>query len=365
MRRLAAVVPVIALLLLSACDGITGISDPDAPQELTYRLEPSGDPYAPAGILLTWAPSRNNREVTYDVYGRSSRSREWQLRATTTSFSFHDAGIPQAEYYVSSVNEEGEELGRSQTLTVDERFRLPAPGPIASTSLNGAVHLAWAHYAGTSVQAFETFRVYSAPHSGGQCSTTQWSLEGSTVSNGFLSTGLVNGASRCFAISGVSVDGHESVWSAVRVDTPRPDAKAVLLHVAQARADAAAFIFHDVGAQRFGAVVDTARVDADFLVERRVDGSIWLRPVRLGVEVVAGTAPVSDLTAIDRAPAAGYSRDAVQVKAGFAYVFRLRPAGSYRYGVVRVVHATSDLLVVDWAYQPAADNPELRVITAP
>src|SRR5204863_7307627 len=55
------------------------------------------------------------------------------------------------------------------------------------------------------------------------------SLEGTTVSNEFLATLLANGVPRCFGVSAISVEGYESLWSPLRHDTPRPDARNVLV----------------------------------------------------------------------------------------------------------------------------------------
>src|SRR2546428_12419901 len=89
------------MLAATACDpGVVAPTDPDAPTDLSYQLIPSGDPGAPLGILLHWTPPRSGRALTYDVYSRSSAREAFALRATTTSPSFHDAGLPQLDYYV-------------------------------------------------------------------------------------------------------------------------------------------------------------------------------------------------------------------------------------------------------------------------
>src|SRR5437773_6436779 len=77
-------------------------NDSSAPTDLTYQLQPSGDANAPLGVLLSWTPPRSGRAVSYDVYGRSATHGSWLLRATTSSPSFHDAGIPQLQYYVQA-----------------------------------------------------------------------------------------------------------------------------------------------------------------------------------------------------------------------------------------------------------------------
>src|SRR5690242_20781362 len=88
------------VLPLAACEIVdaTGVGTPDQPTDLAYLLEPSGDPSLPLGVILTWTPPRNGYALTYDVFGRASSGGEWIRRATTTSPSFHDAGLPQLQY---------------------------------------------------------------------------------------------------------------------------------------------------------------------------------------------------------------------------------------------------------------------------
>src|SRR5436309_16066528 len=126
-----------SIVLLAACnDGATAPTDLDAPTNLTYQLLPSGDPSFPLGILLEWTPPGSGRAVTYDVYARSTTREDFALRATTTSPSFHDAGLPQLEYYVMALDQQGDELGSTDAITVDERNRLPAPQSMTSVTLN-------------------------------------------------------------------------------------------------------------------------------------------------------------------------------------------------------------------------------------
>lgn len=364
MRRLARLLSLLpAVTALAACDAtLTNPVDPGAPSALAYQLEPSGDPAVPLGVLLTWTPPSDGRALTYDVYGRGSTSDQWVRRATTTSPSFHDAGLPQLQYYVVALDDAGNELGRTAAVTIDERNRLPAPQGLGSITLNSAVQLFWSGNAvAANPGAFDHYRVYSAPYDvlRDRCSAT-WALEGTTVSDAFLAANLRNGVRLCFAVSAVSTDGHESGWSSSWADTPRYDARDVLIAAAQFRADSAAFLFADAGGQRFGVVGSTARADADFTVQRASDGSLWLTPARMGVSVMAyGNAPVSELTMVDRAPASGFGTSSIEALAGWAYVFRVQQPDGTHYGAIRVTMATPDYLLVDWSYQSAAGDPEL------
>lgn len=359
MRKLA----LLLLVGLAACDidGGPGRVDPDEPTNLSFQLAPSGDPNVPLGILLAWDPPSNGRAVVFDVYGRSP-STGWVRRATTTSNTFHDAGIPQQQYYVVAFDDEGLEMGRSATITVDLTVRLPAPLGLTSTTLDRAIHLAWQDNAVQSTIAqFDHYRIYSSAWSSakGVCEAP-WYFEGSTVSDGFLVGNLPNGVSRCFAVSAISADGHESTWSAARLDTPRSDAKSVLVWVAETRPDSAGFVFNDETPKVLGVVSSSTRADADFTLSRRADGTVWLTPGRAGSNVrLYQATPVADLAVIDRAPASGYAATALEAQPGLAYVFELQESDGVHYGAIRIQYVTKDFIVFDWSYQDGVGNAEL------
>src|SRR3972149_234496 len=168
---------------LVGCDRVTGPSI-EAPATLTYRLEPSGDPEAAAGLVLAWDAVLNPELEVYRVYSRANLDAVFDLRASTTSTTFHDAGIPDLEYYVTAVRQGGDESAPSPTVLIDERRRLPAPAWLLATSLNRAVHLRWSDNAFESApSAFRQYRVYSTGYSLDQtlCGAT-WDAEGTTVS---------------------------------------------------------------------------------------------------------------------------------------------------------------------------------------
>ena len=350
-------------LSLAGCEinDITGV-DPDEPTNLTYQLIPSGDPNVPLGILLSWDAPASGRAATFDVFGRSSTQGEWGRRATTTSPSFHDAGFPQLQYYVLARDDEGNSLGQSNIVTVRTDNVLPAPNGLTSISLNGAIHLSWASNAvNANPSLFDYYRVYSsALDSRGVCS--QWSLEGTTVSDAFLASNLPNGETRCFAVSAVSRDGHESAWSAVREDTPRIDARNVAVYSRDVRADSAGFFFYDESARKYGVVAAVSRAGLDFTVERHADGTLWFNPARTDVLMATyGTAPVPDLTSIDRA-SVSFSSVTIEAVPGYGYVFSTKKSDGTHYGAVRVAYVAHDYVVFDWSYQAAAGNPELTRI---
>jgi hypothetical protein len=357
-----ALVSVVSLVAATACDQLTGlVVDTDAPANLSYQLIPSGDPNAPLGVLLSWDVPASGRANAFNVYGRVGAG-DWQLRATTTSPTFHDAGAPETAYYVATRDANGNEIAQSSVVTIDLQARLPAPQGLSSISLSSAVHLAWSDNALSAARAtFDHYRVYSAAYDGtrGVC-TASWVLEGSTVSDAFLAGNLTNGQSRCFAVSAVTHDGHESVWSDAHLDTPRFDARNVFVYAHAARSDSAGFLFADDVTRNVGIVASAARTDLDFTVERHDDGSLWIVPARSGSTMTLyAPSPVIDLTAVDRAPSGGFSAAGSQALPGYAYVFRVQKADGVHFGALRVAFVTPTYVVFDWSYQSAPGNAEL------
>jgi hypothetical protein len=353
---------VLMMLLVAGCDagGFFTPSDPDDPSDLTYQLIPSGDPDLPAGIVLQWTPPRSGRALTYDVYSRPSESDDFALRATTTSPSFHDAGFPQFQYYVEALDDEDQVMGATDIVEVDERNRLPAPNALTSITLHEGVQLRWDQNAyEASPQLFDFYRVYSTSWSvANGCDENGWALEGTTVSDGFLSRNLTNGVTRCFAVSAISRDGHESLWSNARQDTPRFDARNIILDASDVRPASSGFVFMPGPAGVFGSIVSDTHIGADVVVERRSDG-LWFRAARTESRVTQyGLSPVSELTSIDRAPATGYG-DAARVQAGFGYVFRIQYGTEVRYAAIRVVYVATDYVLFDFAFQSLSGSPEL------
>jgi len=345
---------------LAACDltAISGI-DSDAPSNLTYELIPSGDPSVPLGVILSWEAPSSGRAATYDVYSRSSNG-GWGLRATTTSPSYHDVW-PDAQYYVAAVDAEGNTLGQTPYITIDLRSQLPAPAGLRSISLNGAIQLAWSSNAvDANRNAFDHYRVYSGAFDNVRGTCGSWSLEGSTVSDAFLVANLTNGVTRCFAVSAVSHDGHESDWSGAVQDTPRYDARNVLVYSHDVRADSSGFVFFDESSHQYGAVVASNRTGIDFTVERHSDGTLWFSPVGSNVSMATyGTSQIPDLTSIDQAQVSQLANVTIEAVPGYGYVFGTRKSDGVHYGALRVAYVARDYVVFDWSYQSAVGNIEL------
>jgi hypothetical protein len=342
----------------------------NAPSHLTYQVEPSGTPGSPSGVLLNWDYDSDPAIAVWNVYSRGSTSESYRLRGSTTSNTYHDNGIPHLQYLVRAEDDAGFESNPSNAVTVDERLALDAPLSLTTTSLDRAIALSWSDNAFTSdPQGFKIYRVYSAGYDldTGLCGAA-WSLEGSTVAPEFISGALTNGSPRCFGVSAISIEGFESLWSPVRSDTPRPDARNIVVFARQYSAAGSGFRFwRDLNGNgrsdpnEIGLVGSGNAPDIDFSVERDVSGDLFLTPVRSGTGVIAyGAIPVEDLTSIDYAPNVFYPAAGLSAVPGWGYVFEMDGGdGFVRYGAVRVTHVGQDYLILDWAYQTDPGNPEL------
>src|ERR1700686_3635242 len=152
---------------------------------------------------------------------------------------------------------------------------LPAPDSLTSVSLNQAVELDWSDNAFASAPSrFLSYRVYSATYdlNLGFCGA-QWNVEGTTVAPAFLVGALTNGVPRCYGVSALSTDGAESDRSPSRQDTPRPDARNVLLYPFGSRPDSSGFRFwNDVNndgvgqASELGLIERGDSTDIDFVI---------------------------------------------------------------------------------------------------
>lgn len=368
MRR--AIVVAGAALALAACssDGgnnITGITPLTAPANLTYQLIPSGDPAAPEGVELRWTPVNDPNVTNYAVYSSPTINGTFNLRALTTSPSFEDLGTPDAQYYVTSQASDGSESATSDTVTVDNSLQLPSPSGLIAIALNTAVQLSWASNARTAnPSAFNYYRVYSTAYDLDQnaCDSTTWVLEGTTVSEDFISSGLPNGQPRCFDVSAISINGNESAWPTPVAATPRADARNVLLFASQDSLAKSGFSFDLPSSGALGQVLAGNRTDIDFRLDRHGDGTLWMAPVRTGTNVVLfSPQPIDDLTSIDLAPISGYSTSPIQAQPEFGYVFETTLSDGLHFAGLRVTAVGPDYVIFDWSYQSDPGNPMLDV----
>ena len=246
---------------------------------------------------------------------------------------------------------------------------LPAPSSLESVSLNRAVELNWSDNAYESAPArFDLYRVYSTTYNlDADLCGTRWDIEGTTVAPEFLVGALTNGVPRCYQVSALSTDGAESGPSPLRQDTPRPDARNVLVYGFGTKPDSSGFRFwDDINNDGIGQAGELGLIDPgngtsiDFVIHQHADSSLWIVPVFTGTKMrPQGSVP--DLTSIDYAPPSGYTRDSLQAQVGYGYVFELRDGTDLHYGAVRVTHVGRQYLILDWSLQTDPGNPELAV----
>jgi len=357
--------------LLAACDDNlysgpgNGVAPPD---NLTYVVDPNGDDDLPTGVLLRWDFDPDPDLESWQVYSRGSAGGTFVLRGTTTSNSFHDTGLPHLDYYVTAMSVDGLESDPSNTVRIDERLALDAPGTLTSVSLDGAVALLWADDPALDNPAeFSNYRIYSASYDldAGLCGT-DWDLEGTTVSPEFVVGVLPNGVPRCFAVSSQHLLGYESLWSPIDDDTPRPDARNVAVFTQAANAGQSGFSFWkdldldgQVDANELGVVGDAPGADVVLSDPGSVATLTPAANVGFRTYVVG---PVDDLTDIDFAPLGGYGSTPLAAQPGWGYVAEIDRGGTFpSYGAIRVSHVGATFIILDWAYQTDPGNPELVV----
>lgn len=366
-----------AVLTLAACDSTNSIIAPPPggilpPAALYYQVEPIGTGTAPSGLLLSWPDDGDPNLAVWHVYSRGSTAESFGLRGSTTSNTYHDNGPPDLQYYVTAEDLNGYESVPSPTVTIDERLALPAPASLFSISLDGAIALDWTDNAHAASPArFAAYRVYSAAYDiDANLCAVDWFLEGTTVAPEFIAGALPNGQPRCFAVTAITVEGYESLWSPIRADTPRPDARNIVLYARELTLAQSGFRFwKDLNLDQFvqpselGLVGSGNAPDIDFVVERNGLGGLRFRPVRAGTGVeFYGNTPVGDLTDVDWAPDQVYSPLPIDALVGWGYVWEMSGGDAFaRYGALRVTHVGQDFVILDWAYQTDPGNPELVV----
>ena len=259
---------------------------------------------------------------------------------------------------------------QTTTTPVGTTQPLPAPNDLRSISLNEAIFLEWTDNAALSDPGrFAWYRVYSARYDLGQglCGT-DWVIEGTTISNEFLVALLTNGVPRCYATSAISSEGLESAWSPPWQDTPRPDARNVLVYTNAENLAQSGFRFwvdanNDGVAQptELGIVTSGSDPDNDVRIDLNpADSSLWIVPVFAGTSVqLYSSEPIADLTSIDAAAASGYARDPLLAQPGFGYVFEIVEGLVKRYAGLRVTHVGRQYLIFDFSVQTDPGNLEL------
>ena len=246
--------------------------------------------------------------------------------------------------------------------------QLQAPATLTSISLNGAVDLQWSDNAySADPNDFNYYQVYSTSYNLDQnlCGAS-WATEGTTVSPEFLVGALTNGVPECFKVTAVSLDNIESAESPLRNDTPRPDARNIVLWAVGDSAGRSGFRFwldanNDGIAQptELGITGAGGSTLMDFYVDSTAAG-LTIVPQRPGDSLQAYTnGPIADLTSIDIAPNGGYARSPLLAQPMWGYVVQMIEGQYYVYGGLRITAVGPNYIIFDWSYQTDPGNPEL------
>lgn len=229
--------PFVVAALIAACNNdnnnvTNGIQPPGSPTGLIYQLNlgeqvGAGDSIIEPGVLLSWLPPNPDSTVQdFVIYGSDSTdSNGFLRRSITTSITWHDAGTPstlQLQYYVTSQDANGDESAASNIVKIDPSDTVQTPAGLAGTPLDSAVELAWQSnsISGPNGSHFDFYRVYSQDTNNGACVGSSTVLEGQSVSNAFVITGISNGVTRCYLVTAVTKSGHESTPSTSVLLTP-------------------------------------------------------------------------------------------------------------------------------------------------
>lgn len=229
--------PFVVAALVAACNNdnsnlTSGIVPPGAPTDLIYQLNSgeqvgAGDSVIEPGVLLSWLPPNPDSTVQdFVIYGSDSTdSNGFLRRSITTSVTWHDAGIPSTldlQYYVTSQDVNGNESAPSNIVMISPGDTVQTPAGLAGTPLDSAAELSWQSNSitGPNGSHFDFYRVYSQNASNSTCDATSTVLEGQSVSNAFVITGIANGVGRCYYVTAVTKSGHESLGSNTVILTP-------------------------------------------------------------------------------------------------------------------------------------------------
>ena len=234
-KRLWRAAGVALAALVAACNNnnnnlLNNYQAPGRPTGLVYQLnfgEQIGtDSIIEPGVLLSWLPPSPDSTVQdFIVYSDSAAPPDsvyFQERAVTTSVSFHDAGVPESQYFVTSQDVNNVQSSRSNIVHIDPADTVQAPSGLSGLALDSAAELAWPDNSitGPNGSRFDFYRVYSDSVTSATCIDATTVLEGQTVSNGFVITGIANGVGRAYFVTAVTRSGHESACSPAVVITP-------------------------------------------------------------------------------------------------------------------------------------------------
>lgn len=374
---------------LGACDddyiidGGNGGDPPGAPRDFAARYEwvlegfdaqqrAVGHP----DVVLSWFTPSDWDGESFRVYARrSDSSGSSALIATVTACNaglceYHDTDVQPGvsyDYYVATYDGYYETSSQfSERVAIPSANRPARPLPDTVVGLDGALYLTWAPQG--DANALWKYQVYLTRAG----NTTSLYRAGETDGRGFVDERAQNGTAYGYRIAAVDTLGHVSDLSAEVVGVPRTDASAELIYAHGDDPTQSGFRFQATEATN--PIYAGTAPQAQWRLETDAGGTriVPLNGTRVleypGRTTALSCGPGSDGTcrAVTRAPAAGYQTGPITVKPEFSYVFAVTgDDGQPHYGVVRATLLGSDttgddLMVFDWAYQTAVNDPHLN-----
>ncbi len=221
-----------------------------------------------------------------------------------------------------------------------------APRGLFSTTSDGAVTLRWLANTEGDVAGYRIY--WSTCANGPAC---PYDLIGSTGGTTYQVTNLPNGVTYFYAVAAFDAAGNESDLTYENIfDTPRPAGSGLLLTNVFVDSLHAGYDFSAYTITSYSAP------NADIFFSRQGSLSEMIAPFTDTDIQDAGFATTLD--AVDVAPAAGWSpTGTVELILGHCYVVWTH---DNHFAKFRVTRLTATAVEMDWAYQVAEGNPELK-----
>lgn len=381
---------VAGLLLAAACDNDPNpvvVNPGEAPGQPTdlfasyaWVLEgfENNQPFGYPSVQVTWLPPSDWDNEVFRVYGKQASAASFTLVATVTSCTdfgcvYTDRNVAYGtdyEYYVSAYDETSDletESDFRDVVRVPANQRPGAPTALESVGLDNAMYLRWNPNTanGDNVSRYVVYLTRVDD-------TDAEYAVGQTDGTGFLDERAENGSEFAYRIATVDTMGHYSNLSAEVTGVPRPDFAGELIYAFADSAAGSGFRFQANEADN--PIVPGNSTSAHWRLESSAAG--WrivplngTQVTEWGATTALACGPGADAGCVAArvAPAGGYNTAPIPVKAEFSYVFRVTGAdGQPHFAVLRATmlgtdQSGKDLLIFDWAYQTAPNEPRLNI----
>jgi len=220
----------------------------------------------------------------------------------------------------------------------------PPPQGIRTISLDNAVELQWL---GSQAEDVKGYNVWISDQYDGR-----YTFIGSVSTTNFIDYSAVNGVTYYYAVSAYDFDDNESVLSKdIVYDTPRPEGYGVVLSDYHSIPGSSGYDFSQY------TVLSFDDKSTDFFYDHS-SGSFYLDVWDdTDIQDMGYTTSLDEITS---SPTEGWAPSkSAEAILGHTYVLW---TWDDHFAKIRVKEVNSGRLVVDWAYQTAEKNPELRIV---